>query len=266
MSDAWPTLWTAWEWNPLVLAACVGAIAAAAAYGRRARANGGGGMRWGYFGAAVGAVLLALASPVNTLANGVLFSAHMVQHLLLLLVAPGLLVLSLPRARREKSGGDASVARRVFPAVGWGAGVGSMWFWHVPVFCDAAATSGGVHAAQTLSLLVLGTAFWWPILAPRESDRLMPGLGVAYLFTACLACTALGIVLTLTPVEVCPVFRAPLAASSWSWLRERVSAEADRQVGGLLMWIPMCLVYVGAIMFELGRWFRPAPSGKGVPS
>jgi cytochrome c oxidase assembly factor CtaG len=266
MSDAWQTLLTAWEWNPLVLAACAGAVVIATICDRRIRASSGCGMRRGYFVAAVSVVLLALVSPVNTLANGVLFSAHMVQHILVLLVAPGLLVLSLPRGRLARVRGGKSAARRAFPAIGWAGGVGSMWFWHVPAFCDAAATSGGVHAAQTLSLLALGAAFWWPILAPRESDRLLPGPGVAYLFTACLACTALGILLTLTPVEVCPVFRAPLAAPGWSWLRERVSAEADRQTGGLLMWIPMCLVYVGAIMFELGRWFRPAPARKGLPS
>jgi cytochrome c oxidase assembly factor CtaG len=203
-------------------------------------------------------VVVALLSPLNALANGVLFSAHMAQHILLLLIAPGLLVLSLPREPLVAARGEGGRMRGALPVLGWAAGVGSMWFWHVPAFCDAAATSSGVHTLQTISLLGLGTAFWWPILAPRERDRLMPGLGVAYLFTACLACTALGVLLTLTPVEVCPVFRAPLAASSWTWLRDRVSADTDRQVGGLLMWIPMCLVYVGAIMFELGRWLHPA--------
>ncbi len=284
-----------WNWNPMVL---VAGAAALVIYGRAFRSAA----RWGYFLAALALVLFTLLSPLNTLAAGVLFSAHMTQHILLLLIAPALLLLSLPRdfsivgrglrlalgraetlpyfnarspapnealswrgaKRRGHPAGvfrglpqSASLLRNdkqwVFVA-SWAAGVGSMWFWHVPAFCNAAATSSSVHAIQTCSLLVMGTAFWWPILAPCERDRLIPGFSIAYLFTACLACTALGIVLTLTPVEVCSAFRAPLAASSGADLRALVGAEQDRQIGGLLMWIPMCLVYLGAIMVELSRW------------
>lgn len=238
---------------PAVLATALTAGAWWLAFRRRAR--------WGFFLAAVALVLVTLLSPLNAVADGVLFSAHMTQHILLLLIAPALLLFSLPCNFQLRARG-----RSVLPLFGWAAGVGSMWFWHVPQFCNAAATSSGVHAFQTLSLLALGTLFWWPILAPAAGDRLLPGLGVAYLFTACLACTALGILLTLTPVEVCPVFRAPLAVgSNWAWLRDQISAERDRQVGGLLMWIPMCSIYVAAIMLELGRWLgaparRPALS------
>lgn len=232
-----------WSWNPATVLACG---AGAWLYVRCA----GDGVRWAYLGAAVGVVLVTLLSPLNTLADGVLFSAHMTQHILLLLIVPALLLFGLPRMF-----GDRIAPRKGVALLGWAAGVGSMWFWHVPAMCDAAATSPGVHAFQTISLLALGTFFWWPILAPSERQRLNPGLGVAYLFTACLACTALGIILTLTPVEVCPVFRAPLATSTWVFVRERVTAERDRQIGGLLMWVPMCLIYVAAIMFELGRWF-----------
>ncbi len=232
-----------WSWNPVVLVGCGAAIAL---YAWLARA----GARWGYFIAAVAVVLITLLSPLNALADGVLFSAHMMQHILLLLVTPALLLLSLPRDFSPRI-----VSSRWPAAFGWIAGVGSMWFWHVPTLCNAAATSSSVHAFQISSLLAMGTLFWWPILAPADRHRLIPGLGVAYLFTACLACTALGIILTLTPVEVCPVFRAPLATSTWAFMRDRLTAERDRQIGGLLMWIPMCLVYVAAIMVELGRWF-----------
>lgn len=232
-----------WTFSPPVILASA-AVAAGwwLAFRRRAR--------WGFFLAALALVLVTLLSPLNALADGVLFSAHMTQHILLLLVAPALLLFSLPRQFRLRLPG-----RSALPLFGWAAGVGSMWFWHVPQFCNAAATSPGVHAFQTISLLAMGTLFWWPILAPAEPNRLLPGLGVAYLFTACLACTALGILLTLTPVEVCPVFRTPLAVgSNWAWLRDQITADRDRQVGGLLMWVPMCSVYVAAIMLELGRW------------
>ncbi len=241
----------AWSWDPLVLALCA---AAALAYGAVFRSAA----RWGWFSAATAVVLFTLLSPLNALAAGVLFSAHMAQHILLLLIAPGLFLLSLPRdfGSRPRAGDSPPAARRWLVLLGWAGGVGSMWLWHVPELCDAATSDPVVHGLQTVSLLVLGTTFWWPVFAPSIRDRLHPGHAVAYLATACLACTALGIILTLTPIEVCPVFRAPSTLSPpWAALRDSVDADRDRQIGGLLMWVPMCLVYLGAIVLELFRWF-----------
>lgn len=235
-----------WSWNTPLLLACatLGGVLWAAF---RSSA------RWGHFVGAIAVVVLALLSPVNALADGVLFSAHMTQHILLLLIAPALLVLSLPREFSIR--GSGRLARTV-PLFAWAAGVGAMWLWHLPALCDAAAINPAVRTFQTVSLVALGTLFWWPILAPSARNRLLPGLGVLYLFTACLGCTALGIILTLTPVEVCSVYRAPLSTTNaWAGVRDLLSPERDRQIGGLLMWVPMCSVYVAAIMLELGRWF-----------
>ena len=234
-----------WSANPWVLGGCsVFTLLFARAFGTRAR--------WRWLIAALAVVVLALLSPLAALADGVLFSAHMTQHILLLLIAPGLLLLALPRTFTLRVAHP--LARRL-PLLGWAAGIGAMWLWHAPALCNAAAVSGPVRALQTLSLLALGTLFWWPILAPAERDRLLPGHGVAYLFTACLGCSALGMILTLTPVEICSVYQAPLAASQpWADFRGLFSAQHDRQIGGLLMWIPMCSVYVAAIMLELSRW------------
>lgn len=290
MNPSFSSTWMqGWSADPFVLGSCaLAAVAWWLAFGRRAR--------WGRFAGAVALVLIALVSPLNVLAQGILFSAHMAQHILLLLLVPALAVLSLPRdfavragrlaadgkAAEAKPPGSATPATTAevarhgstsgdrgpglsWAAVGWAAGVGSMWIWHAPSLCDAAAINPLVHAGQTLSLIGCGVAFWWPILAPRESQRLTPALGVAYLFTACLACSALGILLTLAPVEVCSAFRAPLTATnSWSVWRERIGPDFDRQIGGLLMWIPMCLVYVGAIILELFRWLNPSPENETV--
>jgi cytochrome c oxidase assembly factor CtaG len=148
-----------WTWNPsvLVTGACALVIYVAAFRDRR---------RIGWFAAALAVFLLTLLSPLNTLADGYLFSAHMAQHILLLLIVPALLLLSLPRTL------SLAVGPRVFahPLVGWLAGVGAMWFWHAPALCNAAVASRPVHALQTVSLLVLGGLFWRQILAPREED------------------------------------------------------------------------------------------------
>jgi len=134
-----------------------------------------------------------------------------------------------------------------------------MWFWHARPFCNAAVSSHLVNAVQILSLLLLGTIFWRQILAPREDERLSPPGAVLYLFSACVACSILGILITFSPVSVCPIYAQPvgdrlgilnLVQSSWG-----ITPEKDQQIGGLLMWVPMCLVYLTAIIAQLARWF-----------
>lgn len=249
-----------WSWNPAVLGA---AVVAAAAYGWRC----GWSRRAWWFVAALAVFMLTLLSPLDVLADGYVFSAHMVQHLLLLLVVPPLLLRSLPPSARLPR--RLRVLAR--PAIGWGCGVGAMWFWHAPVLCNAAANFRSVFALQTVSLLVLGLAFWWQIHAPHAQDRLSPLPGVAYLFTACTACTLLGIILTFAPVTVCTAFLTPVGRPDLLATVRNVwglGPAEDQQIGGLLMWVPACMIYLGAIFVELARWFggaaRPAVPAAAV--
>ncbi len=150
------------------------------------------------------------------------------------------------------------------PLVAWFSGVGAMWFWHVPAFCDAAASNGSVHALQTFSLLFMGAIFWRPLVGPRVEEWIPPLLGIVYLFTACIACSLLGIWISFAPVSVCPVFMNPVdklgllpMIRGWG-----VTPAADQQIGGLLMWVPACLVYLGAILVLLRRFYRPRKNEK----
>jgi cytochrome c oxidase assembly factor CtaG len=241
-----------WTWNPAVLVtgACALVIYVAAFRDHR---------RIGWFAAALAVFLLTLLSPLNTLADGYLFSAHMAQHILLLLIVPAFLLLSLPRTL-SLSAGPRVLAH---PLPGWLAGVGAMWFWHAPALCNAAVASRPVHALQTVSLLVLGSLFWRQILAPREQERLSPPRAIFYLFSACVACSVLGIIITFSPVTVCSIYTMQpndrlgmLQTIRTGW---GVSPERDQQIGGLLMWVPMCLIYLTAILAQLARWFaQPA--------
>ncbi len=234
-------LWHAWRLDPLALVACA-SLAAAWRFVA--------GVRSAYLLAAGAGVVLALASPVATLAQGVLFSAHMLEHLLLVLVVPPLVLLGLPRLRR----GEASAGNRP-PLLAWALGVGAMWLWHAPALCNAASASAVVHRLQEVSLLAMGIAFWWPVLAHR-----MHPLGtVLYLFTACVACTVLGILVTFAPVEVCSAYLQPkdslgvlpLLRDEWG-----MTAAKDQEMGGLLMWVPACLVYLVAILGSVARMYR----------
>jgi putative membrane protein len=237
-----------WTWNPaVILTGALALVVYVTAFRDRRRI--------GWFATALGVLLLTLLSPLNTLADGYLFSAHMAQHILLLLIVPASLLLSLPRSL------SLALGPRVFsqPLAGWLAGVGAMWFWHAPALCNAAVTSRPVHALQIVSLLALGSLFWRQILAPREQERLSPPGAVLYLFSACVTCSVLGIIITFSPVTVCSIYTMqssdPLGMlrtirTDWGF-----SPERDQQIGGLLMWVPMCLIYLSAIFAQIARWF-----------
>jgi putative membrane protein len=259
---------SAWLWPPAVVAACV-AAPAGYLWLSRSRLS----LRSVFLLAAVGVFFVALASPLAVLADGYLFSAHMLQHLLLQLIVPPLVLLSLPNV--DKPGAvfglrpsdffrASAFGLRVLsgllrrPLLTWSLGVGAMWLWHVPTLCSACATSPTVHLVQSVSLLLMGTAFWWPIIGPWREQWLTPLLGVLYLFSACVACTILGIILTFAPLSVCPAFLhpadrlgiMPLLQNDWG-----LTPLRDQQLGGLLMWVPPCFVYLCGIFGLLARWY-----------
>jgi cytochrome c oxidase assembly factor CtaG len=248
-------LLSAWEPGLAVPATCVVALGAYTIHAR-GRLSG----RAALFVLAVALFFLALASPIGVLSRGYLFSAHMLQHLLLVLAVPPLALLGLPRED------EASLPRERFGPVGaWVSGIGAMWIWHAKPLCNAAAVSSSVQAVQTVSLVVMGLMFWRPIVAPQRSRRLEPLAAALYLFSACIACTILGVVVTLSPVEVCsaymhpadPLDVLPLLREGWG-----MTCKADQEIGGLLMWVPACFVYASAILATLGRYY--ALEGSGV--
>ena len=204
-------------------------------------------------------------SPVDALADGYLFSAHMLQHLLLLLIVPGLIVAGLP-AGPVSGPGDKAGRILLRPWGTWLLGVGGMWLWHAPALCNAAVSNLWIHRLQYGSLVLMGIAFWWPIIGPQTRRRLPAPMGMLYLFCACLGCTTLGIIITFSPVEVCSVYlRPPDRTGILPLIREQwgLTPAKDQQLGGLLMWVPACLVYFSGILGLLARWYRE-PGGETV--
>ncbi len=222
-------------------------------------------------------MLLALISPIDVLADDYLFSAHMLQHMLLVLAVPPLLILGIPRnlarsvVRVRALGTIDRVLRN--PAIAWTLGMAALWVWHLPRLYDATLASEALHIFEHLVFLVTATIFWWPILAPLEDSRMSHGAAFAYLGAAMLATTILGILITFAPVGVYTAYLHPedslgiLDALRHSW---GLTTEADQELGGLLMWVPGGLVYLGAIMAVLARWYREpaaehfAPARAGV--
>ncbi len=227
-------------------------------------------------GVALAILFCTLASPVNALANGYLFSAHMLQHLLLLLVVPPLLLLGLPqwkangptarpsaeRSRQQEIPVSAQWFRkpRIHPFAAWLAGLSAMWIWHERTLCDVGTRTQAGRVVQIISLIVLGLWFWWPIVGPQHNRRLHPLLGVVYLFSACVGCTILGILITFAPVGVvCPVYLHPVdRLGILPLIREQwgITPARDQQAGGLMMWVPACGIYLSGVISLLARWYR----------
>jgi len=231
-----------WDWEPSVVMGC-----AALAIGYLALVR----KRWNrapYFLAGVLLLLLDLVSPIDALADQYLFSAHIVQHFLLALVIPPLLLLGAPAFQL----GALDKVERVVgqPPVSWLLGVGTMLAWHIPGLFNAALANDGLHVFQHLSFLVTGVIFWWPILGPLQA-RHLPTLGaVAYLFSACVCCSLLGAFLTFTPVGLYPAYLNPPHPIPWG-----LDPQSDQQLGGMLMWVPGCFVYLAGILATVTRWY-----------
>lgn len=246
-------LLTAWSWSPVVIGVSIAALIAYAVAMRRRLTY-----RAGYFVAAVVVFFLTLASPLNSLAEGFLFSAHMAQHMILLLIVPMLVLLGLPE--KKATVGGAARRFRLPPFVGWISGVGAMWIWHERTLCDLATRTQTYRNIQIVSLIVLGTLFWWPLLGMYARQRVRPLVGVVYLFTACMACSLLGIFVTFTPLgDVCPIYLSPPQRPAiLSMIRDNwgFTPDKDQQFGGLLMWVPGCGIYLAAVMAMLARWYR----------
>ncbi len=223
------------------------------------------GAKWSYrlwwLIAAMIVLLTAFVSPIGGLADGYLFGAHIVQHLLLLLIVPMFLLLSLPKEAfsgfLDRPGFWGLKSLLSTPAFCWVCGLGVMWLWHIPSLCSAATQNNALGIVRSVSFLLAGLAFWWPIYAPIEKSRLNPMSAAVYLFSACLGCTLLGIYVTFTTVAVCPVFANPAdrIGIMTSLYNAGLTPAIDQQLGGLLMWVPPCSLYVAAIISVLCRWY-----------
>jgi len=237
------------------------------AYTSAVQARGASGRQIACFVLAAITLALALASPLAAIASGYSFSAHMMQHLLLLLIVPLLAILAWPSSNIPATGEVFPASNRDVITMSWLAGVGAMWFWHVPALCNAAMQHSAVFAVQATSLVAAGAAFWWPVFRPQLRRRMPPHLAGAYLFSGCLGCTLLGIYITFSPISVCPLYSSGGSSPELMRLVHQqwgLSHRVDQEVGGLLMWVPACMVYLGAILARFSGWYQ-VPEGRLAP-
>jgi cytochrome c oxidase assembly factor CtaG len=276
MTGALAPLLHAWNWDPaIVLGLLYGAAFYAAGTWRLwSRAGPGAGVTYrqaSAFAAALLALSAALVSPLDTLA-AVLFSAHMIQHLLLVLVAAPMLVCSipgfvglwaLPRAARRAAGRLGKRLHPVWrnlawPPVAWSLYVGTLWVWHIPALYSAAVMNPLLHALEHGSFLLAAMLFWWVLLHPLGRSRLAGGAAALYLFTASVQASILGALLTFAPRPLYPAYAAQLPGG--------LAPLQDQQLAGLLMWIPGGMLFTVLAAVSLGSWLQAGLQAKSVSS
>ena len=218
---------------------------------------------------ALGIVLMvtAVTSPLDYLGRNYLFSAHMIQHILLLLIVPLLLLLGTPEsaARKALSIKPLGSVMRILgnPVIAWSLGLGSMWIWHMPSLHDTVLQNETLYITQQISFVLIGAIFWWPVFAPVEERRIEPLKSTLYLASACLGCTVLGILITFAGAGLYAAYLNPAdPAGILPYLRNDLclTPGVDQQIGGLTMWVPGCLIYLTASMITIAQWYGSADS------
>lgn len=207
------------------------------------------------------ALAAALVSPLDTL-GALLFSAHMVQHETMMLIAAPLCVLgrpatvwlwALPRSARVAIG--SLVRTRAFgavwrtltaPLVAWLLHAAALWAWHAPVLFEAALANPAVHTLQHASFLVTALLFWQAICSEHSRQR-DSGRAMLLLFTTMIHTSALGALITLAPALWYPSYVEPTSTLGLDPLR-------DQQLGGLIMWVPGALAYLIGALAVCARW------------
>lgn len=249
-----------WNLDPVLL---LGLGTAAVLYERGYRRRDGSMRRWAFHGALV-ALVVALISPVEAL-SGALLSVHMVQHVLLLVVAAPLLAWSAPgaalsrglpdvargwpRSLRRTVSLDADRLRRSRSPIGrWVLYVAVVWAWHAAALYAAAVEHEPVHLLEHVSFLGVAFLLWSVLLGPARV-RVEPGAGVLLIFTLGMQSTFLSVLLTFST----SAWYEPYLEAAPAW---GVDALADQHLAGVVMWVPAGLLNTAIGLALFVSWLR----------
>jgi cytochrome c oxidase assembly factor CtaG len=190
---------------------------------------------------------MALLSPLEEMAHA-LASAHMVQHLLLILVAAPLLSKAI----------RFTLPDLVSPPLAWLLHTATIWFWHAAGPYNAAVVNPLLHGLEHLSFLGTAVIFWRVVGIGRQPE----GIGVLLVFAMALQSVFLALLLTF-------------ADTPWYWVYSATTRAygldplVDQQLAGVIMWVPAGLVYTGIGLRLLLTWIRqhdPTPELSSSPT
>jgi putative membrane protein len=238
-----------WSFEPQVIAAVA---IAGVAYSRRLRRLRPLGaidyLRAAAFGGGLLAILAALVSPIDALGEQRLFSVHMVQHLLLVDIAPILLLLGLSRPimrplTRSIQPLERSLGPLAHPIAALVVLAGVIWVWHVAALYELALDHPLAHELEHLTFFAAGLAFWWFVIEPIPPRHRLSGMAtLGYVTGAKLLLGGLGVALAFSPNALYDTYeRAP---RTWG-----LSPVEDMNIGGVVMLVEQSIVL--AIFFAI---------------
>jgi putative membrane protein len=214
-------------------------------------------------------LVLALLSPLDQLAASS-FSAHMSQHLLLMLGAPPLLVAShpmiawlwcFPPTRRKRLSrwwaGRGAVRRAIgillHPVTVWTGATVALWFWHMPRPYAWALANENVHAFEHACFFLTSLAFWYVLFEPRGRAHLGYGGAILFGLTFGIQNGFLGAILTFARHPLYAAYQGTAVTGMFD-----LSALEDQQLAGVLMWVPTGIVHLGLLLSLLVNWLNNA--------
>jgi putative copper resistance protein D len=207
------------------------------------------------------AIVVALCSPIEAY-EGQLFSVHMVQHMLLELVAAPLILLGAPVTLTLRAASPSvrrglltvlhsrPVAVLTFPLLTWLLFAAVNWGWHFSALYDQALENAPLHYFQHGTFLVAALLFWWPVVGADPGRWRLPyPARLFYLFLAMPQNSFLGVALMSAPTVLFPHYLTNLRP--WG-----PSAIADQSLGGIVMWVFGDLVFLAAMACVVAAWVR----------
>jgi putative membrane protein len=216
------------------------------------REAGGRGAGWRqalFFATSMVLLMTAVLSPVDRMGEDYLFSAHMVQHILLGDLAPLFLLLSLSRVimrpvTRRLMGLERRLGALASPITFIVAWLAMIYFWHIPALYNGALEHPAVHALEHATFFTAGTLLWWPLVQPVPMRRPLEGtMGLAYIFAAKMTLGVLGLYLTWSSAVAFDYYNH--VPRIWG-----LSPIQDQNVGGAIMMVEQALVLL-AVFFLL---------------
>jgi putative copper resistance protein D len=264
-APALPAVLLAWRLDPLAIG---GLLLAAAAYvwavrrvNREHSENRHPAYRSWLFGAGLAAIGIALLSPIEAY-EGSLFSVHMVQHMLLELVAAPLLLAGAPITLALRAA-SPSVRRPMltvlqsrvvhaisFPVVAWVLFAAVNWGWHFSVLYDQALENQALHYLQHATFLGAALLFWWPVIGADPGPwRLPHPVRILYLFLAMPQNSFLGVALLSASTVLYPHY----VTNGREW---GLPPLEDQALGGVIMWVVGDVFFLAGMLFVVWLWMR----------
>jgi putative membrane protein len=249
--------WTTWHADPSVV---IGLAALGLGYLvatlRRRRIDPDADVEPSRVASFAGALLVlfgALTGPIHDLSDYYLFSAHMVQHLLLIFAMPPLLLYGIPGWMLRPLVRDERVTRLgrrlTCPTSAFAIFNVTLVAWHLPPLYNLAMDHHPVHIGEHLMIMAASVILWWPVVSPfPELPRAPYPVQLLYLFVVGLPMVMVAIVIALADNLLYPFY----ATAPRVW--DQLTPYADQNLGGLIMWIPGGLVFLTAISVVFFRW------------